>query len=264
MSNLPIQTTQIPSGFCPSDYQSMWNMFAQHGFVSIVDSVSQLIVSATKPTDTTKAWLQLDSLGRPVRLYWFAQGAWLSLHPQVPGSTMIWTTALPDFTTFDGGDANALSALSGPMWEEVVALRAKFPVGVGTWPAPPAGTGASLAVGDTGGEQLHVLTAAEGVDLNHIHTVGRAGAPLGSGTHPDAQDGFYLTGTSLKTGSAHEIQGNNGGGGTSNVEDLTGDWFVTSGVNTPVGFTVAGHNTLPPYVAVYYLRRTQRTFYSIS
>src|SRR6185436_19246145 len=68
---------------------------------------------------------------------------------------------LPDFTTFDGGDTDPLSPISGPMWEEVTTARAKFIVGVGTMPIAPAGTGLVINVGDTGGEQIHKLITSE-------------------------------------------------------------------------------------------------------
>src|SRR6185369_16638359 len=95
-------------------------------------SFTGITASATKPTDTTQGWLQLDSQGRPVRLYYFAQGAWLSLHPLIPGMDQPFFGTLPNFTTYDGGDANAVSAISGPMWEVVTEMAAQFPLAAGT------------------------------------------------------------------------------------------------------------------------------------
>src|SRR6478609_2547918 len=127
-TTLPVQAGVLPSGFCPSSYQEMANGFAAIYSVILSQGTGiNVIASSTKPGDTTAVWLQLDSLGRPVRFYYFSSGAWLSLHPMVPGATMIWTTALPNFATFDGGDANPISPVSGPMWEEVTELRARMP-----------------------------------------------------------------------------------------------------------------------------------------
>jgi len=59
---------------------------------------------------------------------------------RICGETIIWTKALPDFTTFDGGDSQtfALHRRCG----RSVELRAKFPIGVGTLPVAPDGNGA--------------------------------------------------------------------------------------------------------------------------
>src|SRR5215468_2300821 len=102
MSQLIVQNGQLPSGFCPPDYQTLLNAFSAVQFVNLNVS-SGLIISATPPgaSDHDKAWLQLDSMGNPVRIYWFANGAWLSAHPLPPGFTMLWNQALPNFNTFD-------------------------------------------------------------------------------------------------------------------------------------------------------------------
>lgn len=224
---LPVDAGQLPSGACPSSYQEMANLFAAIYTVTFPTSFTGITVSATKPSDTTQAWLQLDSFGRPTRLYYFSSGAWLSLHPQVPGFTMLWTTALPTFTSFDGGDANPLSAISGPMWEAVTDLNARFPVGAGTLPS-----GTVISVGGTGGEEKHALTVAELAVHGHAFSV-IAKNNTGSGTGA-------IT------------------GGTDNVtEDGRFD-----GVTANAG-SGDGHNTMPPYTGVYFLRRTARMFYAV-
>ncbi len=240
----------------------MWNMFAQHGFVSLVDSVSQLIVSATKPSDTTKAWLQLDSLGRPVRLYWFAQGAWLSLHPQVPGQTILWTTALPTFTTFDGGDANALSALSGPMWEVDTDFAFAIPMGVGsnpvTYESMPA---TAIGVNQTLGEERHLLAGNEFIGPTHRHAVGKF---VSENTGTSEDDGVFVTGISVPAlaGIGTQITGDGASKITKDFSTLTGADIITNQVNDPQ--TIVSHQNLPPVRGVFFLRRTARIFYSIS
>lgn len=223
---LPVTPATLPSGSCPATNQDLLDLFAQYMSVTFPDTFDGVIVSATKPTDTTRAWLQLDSLGRPVRFYYFAAGAWLSQHPCVPGFTMIWTGPLPTLTAFDGGDATGVvSPITGQMWELVTDLAAKFPVGAGTLPSATV-----LAPNDTGGEEKHVLTIPE--------------LPKQS-LYPDP-----FAGTQFPSGG-----GAISGGGLDNSQIKP---FPTL---TVVGNDV-GHNTMPPYFTVNFLRRTARLFYS--
>ena len=53
---------------------------------------------------------------------------------------MWWFAALPDFTVFDGGDANPISDISGPMWQQANdsngnLIAAMFPIPAGTLPS---------------------------------------------------------------------------------------------------------------------------------
>jgi hypothetical protein len=75
--NVPVTPQQLPSGFCPGNYQTMLNGFTAAMLVTVPDAASQTVWQASKPTDNTVTWGQLDSLGRPVRIYRFAQGSWL-------------------------------------------------------------------------------------------------------------------------------------------------------------------------------------------
>lgn len=233
---MPNQLTLLPTpgtlaiGTCYPDEQARLNDFASKLPITFPATFTGLVTSSTKPADTTQVWQQLDTLGRPVRIYQFASGSWLSLHTLVPGMTMIWTTALPDFTSFDGGDANPVSDTSGPMWELVTALNAKFPLGAGTLPA-----GAVVPIGGTGGEDLHVLSTAE-LAL-HTHNTGLI--------HTNLADGSGTTPTLVTTGLV---------GATQTPTDNGG----------PNGINGNGHNTMPPYLGVSFLRRTARLFYSVN
>ena len=229
MSRAQVLNDNLPEGFCPTSYQDLLNNFSQRQYINLEDDVSQLIVSATKPTETDKAWLQLDQFGRPVRIYWFAQGAWLSLHPQAPGFVMPWFDDVPDFTTFDGGDALAASPISGPMWERITDadIQARFPLTTGTLPS-----GTVVAQGDTGGEEEHELALDEMPE--HTHDV----------TAPGRQE--PNTNTSWEKGSgADETVVSQPAGGDAN------------------GDTVP-HNNMPPYVGMCWLRRTSRMFYTVA
>jgi len=221
----------LASGFCPNTYQEMATGFAAKMSVTFPDTFSGVEISPTAPADTTKAWMKIDGLGRPYRIYIFAQGAWIALHPQVPGSIMIWIDALPDFDTFDGGDNNAIiSAMSGAMWREVTELRGRFPIGVGT---PPGGS--AIAVGGTGGAIESEVTLTEANLPEHTH----------------------------------ECSGSEGGASGTGFNFFDGDQSSSDPPPDPLDLETeaAGEGepftvpTLPPYSGVYFLQRTDRLFY---
>ena len=222
-----VDAATLAAGACPSTYQELADLFAAIYSVTVNTNNTGIVVSATKPADTTVVWKQLGSDGRPIRDYFFVGGLWLSRHTIESGVIVEWDEALPNFATFDGGDASPLSDVSGPMWEDVPELRARFPIGAGTLPS-----GTALAVGDTGGEEKHILTIPE----------------LPAHTHD---------------GPANEADSTSGG-------DYHAVWTENDGT-TPVvpphatGSTGGGlgHNTMPPYYTVYFLRRTARQFYAV-
>jgi hypothetical protein len=224
----PVDAATLPQGSCPASYQELADLLASIYSVTVNTSNTGIVVSATKPADTTVVWKQLGTDGRPVRDYYFVGGIWLSRHTMESGSIIIWDGALPDFTTFDGGDANPLSAVSGPMWEEVTELRARFPVGAGTLPSATV-----LAVGDTGGEEKHTLTLAElptALTIPHQQTSNNPAEPYLQHDDTDEEDI----------------------GVNADAADNT-----VPGSSTPA-------NNMPPYYTVYFLRRTARQYFAVS
>jgi microcystin-dependent protein len=206
-----------------------------------------VVASATQPADTTTMWLQLDSLGRPVRIYYFAQGAWLSKHPLEPGMTMIWTTTLPTFTTFDGGDADPLSNISGPMWELVTAFATRVPIGVGTLPS-----GQVIAVGATGGSEEITLDSTNMPQHQHYAFRG-------------ADAGGAAVNVNATTYAARTFDD-----GNDNVERYRIKGLATesdTGLTSFIGGDGAGdavaHNNMPPWLGVFLIRRTARTHYAV-
>ncbi len=237
MSRAQVLNDELPSGFCPANYQDLLNNFSNKQYILLDDNVSQLIVSATKPDDETLAWLQLDQFGRPVRLYWFAQGAWLSMHPQPPGFVMPWFDAVPNFTTFDGGDAATPNAtpISGPMWERITDanIQARFPLTTGTLPSTLV-----IAQGDTGGAEKHALLMAE--MPAHDHAV-NTGPTVGND-----DKGPNVTSGSAPVEPPNPI--------IQLPEEIRG-----GDVN---GITVA-HNNMPPFIGMCWLRRTVKLYYVV-
>lgn len=233
-TTIPIQISagSLPQNVCDliASEQDRLNQYVAVMSASLQMNATGIVVQSAAPADHTVAWLKLDVTSlRPLQLYYYV-GNWLSLHPLVPGSTMIWTAALPDFTTFDGGDGGAPSDISGPMWEEATELRAKFPVGAGTTSAPYS---TPLVQGATGGEEKHVLIDTELAPSNTLIN--------------------FFTPNYL-----------NGGADNRNIllaetDPHTGQSNYTNDAGS--GGVALGHQNMPPYLVVYFLRRSSRLFY---
>lgn len=245
---IPVRNNNLPSGFCPPNYQAMLNGFTTAQYVDLETAGNRIITSSTPPTDTSVIWLQLDSFGRPVRYYFFAQGAWLSLHPIVTGLTQWWFDAAPDFATFDGGDSQPPSDISGPMWQlaknnDGVVIAAKFPIVAGTLPD----TTTVLIPGATGGVQTQ--------------TLGPTNIPAGVPTQVDAKS----TGAKISQ---------SGGGSVAGIAYFTGSGddggnltVVTKASGPPDGSgnaTVVPFSVLPVYVVGVLLQRTGKLFYVVN
>jgi hypothetical protein len=165
-------------------------------------------------------------------MYLYGQGAWLSAHPMVPGATIWWFSALPTFSSFDGGDSGSLGAQSGPMWQAALdsngaAISGQFICVPGT--LEPSGT--VIALGATGGEDQHTLATTEIPSHTHVTTVtGRNGSS---------------------------------GNGLINFNGVTGANASQDFASQATGGG-AGHNTMPPYATGFLLQRTSRLFYSVN
>lgn len=252
--NIPVTPLTLPAGFCPVTYQDIWNAFAAASQVTIPDALSQIVWQSTQPSDQTVSWGKVDSLGRPIGIYRFAQGAWLSSHPIVPGLTQWWFTAQPDFTSFDGGDANPISATSGPMWQLARdgggnVIAAKFPITAGT-----LASGTILAVGNTGGEEKHLLTIAEaGIDPNHQHAVARINANNQQIAIPTGGTATHIAGQAV---------GGSGDVPPAAQSDYSAFGAATLQTDTPGSpQTTVSHQNMPPYITGYLLQRTSRLYY---
>lgn len=230
-----VDAATLPSGSCPSTYQELADLLASIYSVTVNTNNTGIVVSATKPADTTVVWKQLNSSGQPLRDYVFVGGLWLSRHTLEPGSIMLWGQALPNFATFDGGDANPPSVISGPMWEEVTELRAKFPIGSGTLTS-----GTVLAIGDSGGEEKHVLVQNElPASINLTATL------PGHRTNTETLAPQWLS----PAGSAY-----------SSVTTPATEIGTFPFVNTGGG---QGANNLGPFWTVAFLRRTSRQYFAV-
>lgn len=231
--NYPVDAATLPQGSCPSTYQELADLFATIYSITVSTTNTGIIVSETKPVDTTAVWKRVVNNGGslyPTQDYIYVAGIWVSRHTLEPGSIIMWGNALPDFTTFDGGDGGALSIISGPMWSEVTELQARFPIGVGTLPS-----GTALALGATGGEETHLLTTAEMPP--HTHS---------------------LTDAAVVRGNINLDVGGVDSGATNTPLTVTGE---TGGSGSPA--VTSPHNNMPPYYTVYWLKRTIKQYFVV-
>lgn len=233
---LPVNAGLLPPGVCPSDYQSLLNLFSSVQTVTVPDSNITVIASSTKPADVYQghaAWLKLDGDGIPERVYWYVSGFWTARHPLEPGITALYTTAFPDtIYSFDGGDGtqNDPTPNTGAMWEIVAELTGRVPLGIAIGAVTQLNpSNRVVALGDTLGEDKHTLLVAE--MPAHGHNIN--GYPLLS------KNGNTEANTQFQTGAEKAWQ-----------------TPILDGADEP-------HENMPPALGVYFIRRTKRIVYLV-
>ncbi len=225
MNNSPITFVngQLPEGFCFSSWPQVFNSFTEllSGYLPGQYTVWNYGNTEPAASDRSNPWLRLNADGSPDRIYVYFGGNWVSPNPVIPESPeiRIWSGLIADLVTYDGGEAGTVTDSTGPMWEEVTAMRGLFPLGAGTLPS-----GAVVGVGDTGGEEKHSLIATEMPP--HTHDI------RGIGIDPESDSRGF--GTTVAVRSA-------------------------GGTGTPAA--VVGHNNMPPYIGVAFIKRTARIWY---
>jgi len=202
-------------------------------------SFNKIINSNTEPSVADR----LDSLWFKTsdgRLYYY-DGGWKSPNLADANERRIFVGAEADIWSYDGGDGSDPStttptATTGAMWERDTDFDFRFPLGVGTSPAPAS---TNVSVGGTGGEENHVLTADELP----------ATIPL-TATLP----GFKAN---IETGSPQWLAPLASSGVAQTTPANEDGSFPFE--NTDGG---QGHNTMPPYRGVYFVKRTARQFFT--
>ena len=147
------------------------------------------------------------------------------------------TTAL---LSYDGGDGTStVYAAAGPMWEVDTTMSAVFSVGVGTFAASGL-VGVNQTTTSTGvvGEDKHVLISNE--LPQHTHDLTYNGKP----------GVFFDSFTQEAGGDSNPSYSFNQSPPATNT---------STGINTT---TNLGHNTLPPFYGVYFIKRTARIYYA--
>lgn len=221
--------TTLPEGACYANEQERLNEFASHVVGELPGNYSAVNYGTSTPAvnDRDKPWYRLNPDGSPDGWYSFFNGSWKRPHTLSTGITTLWTGNAALIDTLDGGSAGVVTIQSGPFWQIVTALSAKFPLGVGTLLS-----GAAVAVGATDGEEKHALLTAE--------------LPTVLGT---LKDPFTKL---LGTVSSGGTNGENAGGSVARSEMS----------NVIKGGDGTAHNNMPPWYGVYFIQRTGRFFYS--
>lgn len=232
---LQLQPGTLNNAQCwPSTPQALYAEMFEKGR-ALVGSLTGIIISETTPLpqDRDKGWIKTSS-GHPIGIFVWdtVLNYWVYPNPEPPNSTGVntgpirwWRGTIASLATYDGGEAGAVSSVSGPMWELDADLNGRFPISPGT-----LASGTVIGIGDTGGNERVTLTLPNVPP--HTHTV-----PLPQSSTAEGGNSGYL----INVNSGTQQTGSAGGSGTPEVAQP---------------FTV-----LPPYIGVYAIKRTARQYY---
>jgi hypothetical protein len=237
MPNLTLITLTPPSlpiGYCPTNYQQLANDVISGTQANFNSSIGNSFFNfgPTTPTLNNQVYPWLDENGN----WWiYKDGYWLRQHPIAAGSAerRIYVGTTTDLQTYDGGNTNAPSNWSGPMWQVDTLFEARFPVGAGTFASSGVvsvnGTTTSTAVA---GEDKHTLVTSE--MPSHTHQILDQYINL---TQRGSADTSVFSATNRSEGVANLLPTTSSGGD-------------------------AAHNNLPPFYGVYFIKRTARVYYT--
>ncbi len=260
---IPIYPASLPPGYC----FTTWPQFAIDLFNGAFGVIPGSLGigfnfgnSIPSVDDTNKPWIRANADGGMDKIYVYASGRWTSPHP-IPASSEvreIWVGTLADLYSFDGGDGvdptvTPPTSVLGSFWERDANFDARTIVGVGTLPV----SGTILAVGDTGGLDAVKLALAEMFPHTHApQAEEQTGKPLnkiwGSDPNPPSGGGgVYPNNHGLASIGTVETPIN------TTLAPMGGDTSVTPPVDSKA------HENMPPFVAVYVIKRTARIYYTI-
>lgn len=264
MSDAPLIPGTLAENCYPALPQTLYDEMFARGH-AVVPDVEGILIQDAAPDPIyrgNKGWIPTSG-GVPIYpgvvFIWHAVvGHWVSRHwkgPQDPRPE-IYIGTLAALPTFDGGDINPPGIGSGPMWEEWVPGRGRVPVGVGLIPgsSPAATILAPLDTQDSlgnSGEYKHTLSGAEGAVEDHVH-------PIGNGDAGTGDIGLAYK-TPAVTTPNYNAFGNTGGGPIALPVTVAN--LISLKANDGNGIVSDPHNTMQPYVGVYFIQRTIRQFY---
>lgn len=226
-----ISSLAVSPTFCHSDWPTTVAYIVSLLQATLEGDIQTINFGSTTPAAEArdKPRFLINADGTPAYSSWasYSNGNWLARHPLAPGIIVMYEGTEASITTLDGGETATVSTTTGPFWERVTQMDARFPIGPGT-----LASGTVVSVGTTGGAETVTLTLEQ--IPSHVHTIKIGGATQATGGNviesaetPDAPQGSKDT---LRTG------------GDENHE------------------TVA-HTNLPPYRGIWFIRRTGRLFF---
>lgn len=266
MPNLNLITLvppSLPIGYCPANYQKLANDIISGTQAVFNSSIGNSFFNfgANPPSLANQVYPWLDDKGN----WWVRSGGYWARENSVPalgGERRMFTGSANDVLYYDGGDGSAYvgNIYTGAMWEIDTAFDAKFPVGVGTF----ANSGTVYVTDSTtstsiSGEDKHTLTTSETPFNDHTHGVAQLAIPNNDDYYMVAKawSGLGSYGTQVLQGAA----GSGGGGAGPNITN--GDLSTTTAEKTGNDSQNAiGHNNLPPFYGVYFIKRTGRVYYT--
>jgi len=238
-----LQAGSVPTETCFESIQQLYNTFINNTTAYVAGGYSLFNYGDATPSvdDQDRPWIR--TIGSyPDRIYSFVSGQWISKHSVPAGSHVrqIWVGSEAQLKIYDGGEDADAKTMSGPFWEIDTAMSAKFPVGVGDF-----ASGSEVELKGSGGEEKHKLTIEEMPPHNHAN--------------PDAADkNVWHDGQAGPDGTRSKHFGDGPSmAGITFAQNLLKD---TGGNSSGV---VDGHNNLPPYYGVYFIKRTSRIYYTV-
>lgn len=246
-ANITLTPATLPSGFCPGTEQERLNEYARRLLGQLPGNYSTINYGNTKPSaiDQDKPWIRTNGDATFDRIYTYANGAWRSKHLIEPNFIMpywyVGTLTAQIVAALDGGtyiSPTPTSADNGPFWELASEMAAKFPIHPGTF-----ASGVSMVGAGTGGSEK--VTLAKSQIPPHQHEI----------------PPYNLSGTS---GATTQILVRN------DLQDFGNNLVTSDGTDKGVGNSnpsapaALPHDNIPPYVGLYFIRRTARLYYIVT
>jgi len=201
--------------------------------VQIPTAVSYVIQSSVPSvSDQDKLWVKLVG-GYLEGSYAFNNGIWARPHPIAASSEerKIFVGSSGSIDTYDGGEVATVGDATGPFWEIATEFEARMPLGVGTLPISTT----VVAVTAEGGADKHTLAADELPEHTHDFKLNQYALTDSSNPPPNQ---LLASNTSPVTagGTAPDVTIDGGGDGQA-------------------------HDNMPPYIGVYFIKRTARIYH---
>lgn len=244
---LTVQSDTVPSPLDCVVSDANWKLLVALLGVTIPDAATQINFGSQTPIPSRRKypWIRTNADGTPATPVWtFSNGFWLLPHYTYDpvndlvdeDRVILWLGNPSQVDTFDGGEPGTVTNISGPMWSILTSMAAKIPIAPGALPS-----GKVLNVGDTGGEENHVQTAAE----------------VGPHAHDRNTKGLTELATLAATEGGDIAGGSSSGGG---MRLLT---VATTGGTTGTNTGGQPQNVMPPYYCINFLRKSGRKFYRL-
>jgi len=263
----PPNIALVPPSFPPGYCFTTWQQFAIDLFTGAFGVLPASVGTGfnignappSDPADNLKPWFKTNPDQSLEGIYVFAFGTWVRPYPTPPGPTdfrAIWVGTLVDLYSYDHGDGTdptvtPPTTITGSFWQQDTDFAARTLVGVGTLPL----AGTVLSVGDTGGlDEVKLLTENLAPHTHQAHAADQTGDPnnviWGSSPLGSTSQGVLYPGSG-------GLGGPNENPIRTTLRNTGGDLSITNPTEA------VGHENMPPFKAVYVVKRTTRVHITI-